>query len=888
MRKDPPITVRGALQILGVHDRPWLDRVNRLLGGAVLASGAVPAVAAVWGWVDQKNEAMGLVRGALDAVADRIRGTSGLMRQELVVAAHSTIVLTAYFDALRDRLGEAYDLAKITDAEKRLIAAGGNPHERAVRQLYEAAVPTPSATRGFEENAAQVAAWSAMLTPRLVNLLEGVDPGLKVSEEAERRYRSHFLTVAATVPEFAIWSTMTEHAAISHGLATLTDLLANGPAASLRDHRALLEQVNRAELDLPVMTAVSAPPVFPTVRALFQTPRFRMTEVGPATRIADESWWDELPVHGVLQHTLARHFSSPEATQRPLLLLGHPGAGKSLLMKVLAARLPASDYTVVRVPLRHVDASGSVLAQIDQALHQATHGRVAWTDLDRESVRVVLLDGLDELLQATSHDRSAYLRDVEQFQRTEAVMGQPVAVVVTSRTLVAERVTVPQGTPVVKLEDFDDDQIGRWIDAWNDVNSGAMTVEIARALPELSKQPLLLMMLAVYCADNEVPSLDAGTSLADLYEKLFDRFARREAAKSAPDDLDAAASDHLRRLSIAALGMLNRGAQHISEADLSADLAALGEPTPSGKRVLGEFFFVHTAQATAGSVTRTYEFLHATFGEYLVADRVVEVLRDVAESAYGRRNVHEPDDELLFALLSHQPLAIQPPALAFIRSRIEELDAEERARITRTLNRLRETFRTRRSSGRFDAYRPTPVDHVRQLAAYSANLVLLGQSSHIRRYGSRSESWQSMVHLWRSGLDPQGIRAMLSDLVAAFGQRETEEVLFALLLGDDRLTQRLRIGDAIMYGGRQPLTRPHEWYEITFNALMALVAGHEEFGLHPPPRRTDIHQIERIADLAPRVLVAMRSSWTDDQVRAFTGWMRSLDRERRGGPAVGG
>src|SRR5262249_34666805 len=159
---------------------------------------------------------------------------------------------------------------------------------------------------------------------------------------------------------------------------------------------------------------------------------------------------------------LAAHLATPEAARLPLLLLGHPGAGKSLLTKVLAARLPTSSLTAVHVPLRRVPADAPVYVQIEQALSQATHGRVDWatlTDQSAQTLRVVLLDGLDELLQAAGRDRTAYLHEVIDFQRRELEMSRPVVVFVTSRTIVADRVEVPTGLTVIKLEDFSLEQI---------------------------------------------------------------------------------------------------------------------------------------------------------------------------------------------------------------------------------------------------------------------------------------------------------------------------------------------------------------------------------------------------------------------------------------------
>jgi hypothetical protein len=67
-----------------------------------------------------------------------------------------------------------------------------------------------------------------------------------------------------------------------------------------------------------------------------------------------------------------------------------------------------------------------------------------------------------------------------------------------------------------------------------------------------------------------------------------------------------------------------------------------------------------------GQTRRSYEFLHATFGEYLVASHVMGELVDVADKAFaGRRGPSDPQDDLLFALLSHQPLAARTSTLSF-------------------------------------------------------------------------------------------------------------------------------------------------------------------------------------------------------------------------------
>src|SRR5688500_4774352 len=101
-RREPSLTFQGALQILGHHDSPLITRLDRVLGGMILAGAGLGPLAALWGWIDQKNEAVGLLRTAVGGLRDRISGTAGRERRELIAAAHTTIVVAAYFEALHE------------------------------------------------------------------------------------------------------------------------------------------------------------------------------------------------------------------------------------------------------------------------------------------------------------------------------------------------------------------------------------------------------------------------------------------------------------------------------------------------------------------------------------------------------------------------------------------------------------------------------------------------------------------------------------------------------------------------------------------------------------------------------------------------------------------
>src|SRR5262249_53284963 len=150
---------------------------------------------------------------------------------------------------------------------------------------------------------------------------------------------------------------------------------------------------------------------------------------------ADEAWWEGVPVRSDLTSYLAGVLTSPEAASAPLLVLGQPGAGKSVLTKVLAARLPAADFMPIRVVLREAPAEGDIQAQVECAIRAATGESMDWPRVARAAggaVPVVLLDGFDELLQATGVSQSDYLIRVARFQQREADQGRPVVALVTS------------------------------------------------------------------------------------------------------------------------------------------------------------------------------------------------------------------------------------------------------------------------------------------------------------------------------------------------------------------------------------------------------------------------------------------------------------------------
>src|SRR5262249_35736135 len=149
--------------------------------------------------------------------------------------------------------------------------------------------------------------------------------------------------------------------------------------------------------------------------------------------------------------------------------------GKSVLTQVLAARLPARDFLTVRVALRDVPADADLQSQIEYAIRDATGESLSWPALARTAggaISVILLDGFDELLQATGIGQTDYLEQIARFQEREADQERPVMVVITTRIAVADRArTPPGGVVAIRLEPFTDQQVERWLTIWNGHNT---------------------------------------------------------------------------------------------------------------------------------------------------------------------------------------------------------------------------------------------------------------------------------------------------------------------------------------------------------------------------------------------------------------------------------
>lgn len=187
-----------------------------MLGGVILAAGVGAGVAtvgpgvlaplkmfaAVWGWLEQKDAAVGLMRGAIAGPSGKLAGTRGRERRELIAAAHTVIVVAAFFEAFREHVGkEFYDSLEITEEEKHVLIthhAHASSGETIFDILYTAEIPALSAACGYEENARLISSWFHSFSIEIRAFVHGLNASENaligwpsIISEATERYRSY-------------------------------------------------------------------------------------------------------------------------------------------------------------------------------------------------------------------------------------------------------------------------------------------------------------------------------------------------------------------------------------------------------------------------------------------------------------------------------------------------------------------------------------------------------------------------------------------------------------------------------------------------------------------------------------------------------------------------
>jgi hypothetical protein len=826
-----------ALRILGCKD----SRLAKVIGFAAAAERSGWALAGagqlVLGLADMRASIVRYGEDVVGRMSELRSGVGRHTRTQRLAAAHAVIVVSAYFEAL----GEAklpFTLEKLDRTDQ--ISRGVPTRERFAKLMAELLLerlPTPEPHLPYAETRQAVERAYLRMSEAMAEYAGGlpvwdeltVDDQLLLPRmlaegpiaHALRIYDEDYRSLALDSHEFGVRSLVTERPQPATALSRVAWLLAELAPPRVGDRPVIhLARMAANLLDQPLLLAGKLPEdvYLPLLGEGYLTPCCRVAELTREAAPALRDWWEEQRLLPDAEAFLVGHLTSLRATQAPLLVLGEPGSGKTKLTEVLAARLARSEFLPIRVDLQSVATRGSVTEQIEQAIGATLAEEVAYAELVAAAdgaLPVILLDGFDELVQG-GVNRYDYLAQVQEFQRAEGALGRPVAAIVTSRTVVADRIRFPEGLLALQLQPFEDDQVRQWLDIWDQANRALLARRDLKPLPaeaalahgEMARQPLLLLLLALYDAGGNALQRGVPQPLkrSRLYEVLLRDFTERETGGARRVMID----QELVMLGTVALSMLARGRQVITDEALNRDLPALchgGEDDPEeharvdwARRATERFFFVRR---------NGHAFLHSTFGEFLVAWLTMYALRDLDRRRRLAGDeplalVQSVDDDLLYAVTSHSCLAERGPTVGFILELLDEVPSAVRARCVELLTGLLRRSLHERSRRHFTGFRPVRHTLARRLAAYSANLTLLIVAaseepvavSTLLPGPDHLERWSSFTHLWKGQLGEEGWTGLLTALSA---QRVVEGGKEDVVLGgplDDTATSGM--GDAVV------------------------------------------------------------------------------------------
>ncbi len=727
--------------------------------------------------LDVKNRLFNLGHKVYDFIAQKVE-LDYLDRMEQIEAAYALICYTAYFDVLQDALPnmvrkklkykfEKKELLKESiDTEENLQSLSTNPdiyckiyYADHVTSFSEIKEQLNTVYKQVSNNLLKMIRESSIFDEKkkkdnqeFESLKEVLD---KLPQKAIKAYEAQYLHLADQFNDFALFSQLQNFEGIHHAIEKNRDALElvvgttkkidvglsnlNNIVNSIAtNYNAIQAQDIVDDLRKKYIASIEEPIIddkeiksdtemmslkFPKIVDAFIPQSYKcLAYHRKDIKLEDGSVWKSIPIQYDLDKFFIKYLYSPDSIDYPLVILGQPGSGKSLLTKVLSAQLMSKSYTVIRIPLREVKAGAGIDVLVEEQIKKVTNrslstqGYGGFAIQFKEKPLIIILDGYDELLQAKGDVFSGYLEKVRRFQQDQKEMGRPVRVIITSRITLIDKARIPLNSTILRLLEFDSNQRQKWIDIWNSINSDYFASEKINpfSLPlkekgkknsiiELAEQPLLLLMLALYDSEANELAKTSNIKRTELYDNLLRRFVRRERRRyvagfedKTPKEQEVIIDKEMNRLGVVAIGMYNRQEVVIRSRQLEEDLDTFkarredGSPEAhtlkESESVLGGFFFIHksTAQdvdAHSDKSESAYEFLHNTFGEFLAADFILRNTINEVKDIFVDRKFKSSELENLFSnpdslnsgwfyCLMFVPLYSRPVVIEMLREHI--------------------------------------------------------------------------------------------------------------------------------------------------------------------------------------------------------------------------
>lgn len=399
-------------------------------------------------------------------------------------------------------------------------------------------------------------------------------------------------------------------------------------------------------------------------------------------------------------------------------IAGGPGSGKSSFAKILASDLARQNKHVLFVPLHQVDLELGIAKSLADYFTQSglfSHDPLATLPSD---ITILILDGLDEIQmqgRAAQESAQSFVADLTRFIDRKNNVSCKILCLLTGRDLAIQSA---EGSLKIEsqilhlapysmqsevkssfdddLDIFDIDQRDEWWSRYGQLTSLPYTsmpnTLRTGEINEVTAQPLLNYLVAL--SYQRGLHVDETTNINNVYEDLLKAVYNRAWARhSHPSVQDVSYDSFVRLLEEVALSVWHGAGRTTTLAEVEAHCqqSRVGSLLPSFQSgvssgvssLLLAFYFRQKGRRDDGS--KTFEFTHKTFAEYLTCLRVVRLIKLIA----GQMAAHEvnPDEGIdeLDALYRWLSICGKTPVdtylLEFIRREIQSVGSTNAANL---------------------------------------------------------------------------------------------------------------------------------------------------------------------------------------------------------------
>lgn len=365
---------------------------------------------------------------------------------------------------------------------------------------------------------------------------------------------------------------------------------------------------------------------------------------------------------------------NPEETIK--VIQGGPGSGKSSFVKWWTAKIAKKRKPVLFFPLHHFNIHTSIKAAVGEYFKDSDHIPLGFNPLeDTQTIDKMLLvfDGLDELVmkgKSSKEAANAFMQELKDFcglknqgkQRFKVlVTGRPIAIQDTETKLrdgeqqilflLPYYLTKEQRESYIDTNDIlAKDQRNEWWNlffAFKGLSNNNLPLELRNDnMDKITTEPLLNYLVALSWKDNP-KKFKKNTNINDVYNQLILGVYTRDWEPKRKDKGhkgmgDLKLEDFIQILEEIAICAWQGGdarvtterkiEKHIKDRGFESLLEEYKASAKSGvSRLLTAFYFRKFGKENTENQDDTFEFTHKSFGEYLTARAIVELIKATYE-----------------------------------------------------------------------------------------------------------------------------------------------------------------------------------------------------------------------------------------------------------------